>query len=285
MQRVDDVAGLKAALGAIRTARVALVPTMGNLHAGHLALVNRARREAERVVVSIFVNPLQFGPHEDLASYPRSLEQDLAKLHEAGADVVFVPAVDAIYPHGYPPATRVRVTGTVAETLEGALRPGHFDGVATVVSILFNLVRPNVAVFGEKDWQQLQVVQRMVADLGSGVRVVGEPVVRAADGLALSSRNSYLSAAERRRAPRLHAALQAVASELRAGRRDFPAVCARQRDALIAEGFAPDYLEVRRPDLELPVGADRRFRILAAARLGRARLIDNVGIAIGAARG
>jgi pantoate--beta-alanine ligase len=218
MHLVHTVAELHATLQPWRAAgeRVALVPTMGNLHAGHLSLVSRAHELGECVVVSIFVNPLQFGPSEDFERYPRTLEADCALLEAAGVDVVFAPGVRDMYPGGYPPATTVAVGGALTEILCGAFRPGHFAGVATVVNILFNLVAPEVAVFGEKDYQQLAVIRRMAADLGMSVRIVGAPTLREADGLAMSSRNQYLSPEERRRSAGLHAALAAAAAQLRA---------------------------------------------------------------------
>jgi len=280
MRTVRSVGELHAALAAWRAARepVALVPTMGNLHAGHLALVRRARELAAHVVVSVFVNPLQFGPSEDYARYPRTLDADARLLEGEGVELLWAPAVEDVYPGGYPPATKVRLAGALAEQLEGAHRPGHFEGVATVVSILFNRVRPELAVFGEKDWQQLAVIRRMVTDLGWDVRIVGVPTCRAADGLALSSRNQYLSAEERARAPALHAALQAIATQLRAGRRDFDPLCAQQRARLEARGFRPQYLEVRSPDLAPPQANAREFVVLAAAYLGTTRLIDNLPV-------
>ncbi|HEU0198408.1 MAG TPA: pantoate--beta-alanine ligase [Nevskiaceae bacterium] len=278
MQITHSVAQLDAALAAPHkdSRRVALVPTMGNLHAGHLALVARARREAPCVVVSIFVNPLQFGPGEDFSRYPRTLEEDCRKLGDAGVDVVFAPAVEDMYPNGYPPATVVHVAGPLADHLEGAFRPGHFDGVATVVTTLLNRVRPDVAVFGEKDWQQLQVIRRLVSDLGTTVEILGEAIVRDADGLALSSRNQYLSAAERAIAPKLHAGLQTVADALETGRRDFAELCREQMAHLTAARFLPQYIEIRRPDLSAPTPSDTEFVVLVAAWLGKTRLIDNV---------
>ncbi|MBA4285367.1 MAG: pantoate--beta-alanine ligase [Xanthomonadaceae bacterium] len=256
---------------------IALVPTMGNLHDGHLALVAKARELATRVVVTIFVNPLQFGPNEDFGRYPRTLADDLAKLAEAGVDLVWTPPVDEVYVNGFPPATTITVS-PIADQLEGAFRPGFFTGVATVVAILFASVRPDVAVFGEKDWQQLQIVRRMVEDLRVGIQIVGYPTERAADGLALSSRNQYLSEADRRLAPKVHAALQAVAAGLTAGRRDFAVLCAEQSALLAAAGFKPQYLEVRAPSLAQPAAGDRDFVVLVAAVLGSTRLIDNLAV-------
>ena len=256
---------------------IALVPTMGNLHSGHLALVEKARQLATRVVVTIFVNPLQFGPNEDFGRYPRTLPDDLAKLAAAGVDLVWTPPVEEVYVNGFPPATTITVL-PIADQLEGAFRPGFFTGVATVVAILFACVRPDIAVFGEKDWQQLQIVKRMVEDLRFGIRIVGYPTERAADGLALSSRNQYLSEADRALAPKIHAALQAVAAGLKAGRRDFEALCAEQAAALAAAGFKPQYLEVRAPSLSPPAAEDRDFVVLVAAVLGSTRLIDNLRV-------
>lgn len=262
--------------------RVALVPTMGNLHAGHLRLVERARQLADRVAVSVFVNPLQFGPGEDFARYPRTPEADRAALTAAGADLLFAPDDAAIYPRGRDLATRVVVPEVTAQ-LEGAFRPGHFDGVATVVAILFHLFRPHVAVFGEKDYQQLQVIRRMVADLNVGVDVVGLPTVRDTDGLALSSRNQYLTPAERGLAPALYATLSDIGDRLRGGERNYEALSRQGWEQLRARGFDPQYLEVRRPDLAPPGETDTRWVVLVAAYLGRTRLIDNLQVELPAA--
>jgi len=278
VRTVHRVSELQAELAEWRARResIALVPTMGNLHAGHLSLVRKARELGECVVVSVFVNPLQFGPSEDFQRYPRTLEADRQLLTEGGADLLFAPAVTDVYPAGYPPATTVRVGGTLTGILDGHFRPGHFEGVATVVNILFNLVRPDVAVFGEKDWQQLQVIRRMVADLGMPLRIVGAETLRDADGLALSSRNQYLDAPERAQAPRLQQALRAIATAIQSGRRDFEALCAEQWTQLEAAGFKPQYLEVRTPELAQPGPDARSLVLLAAAYLGRTRLIDNL---------
>lgn len=283
MQIARTAPELETALAGARSAgkRVALVPTMGNLHAGHVALMQRARREADFVVASIFVNPLQFGPGEDFHRYPRSLDSDLARLEEQGVDVAFAPTVEVIYPSGYPPAISIRVSGIPGECLEGAFRPGHFDGVATVVWTLFSLVQPQVAVFGEKDWQQLQVIRQMTTQFASRLEIVGEPIVRAQDGLALSSRNQYLSTAERAVAPALHAKLRAMGEELRAGRRDFAELCRRYSQGLSDAGFVPQYLQIRQPDLSPPTTASSAFIILVAAWLGNTRLIDNLLVAAG----
>ncbi|BCX89277.1 pantoate--beta-alanine ligase [Methylomarinovum tepidoasis] len=277
MRRIDRITDLRACLEGWRRAgqRIALAPTMGNLHEGHLQLVDAARRCGDRVVVSIFVNPLQFGPGEDYDRYPRTLEADCAKLETRGADLVFAPSVAEIYPRSTAESTFVEVLG-ITEILCGASRPGHFRGVATVVAKLFNIVQPDVAVFGEKDYQQLQVIRRLVADLDFPVEIVGVPIVREADGLALSSRNGYLTPAERARAPLLYRSLCQARDAIAAGERDFTALCRRQLEYLQKAGFRPDYFEIRRPDLGEAGPDDRPLVILAAAWLGRTRLIDNL---------
>lgn len=276
MRIVRDIAAVRAAGAALGA--LAFVPTMGNLHAGHLSLVEKARELGECVVASIFVNPLQFGPKEDFEKYPRTLAADAALLEKAGVQVVFAPSVQDVYPGGYPPATTVSVGGALTEILCAPFRPGHFVGVATVVNILCNLVRPDIAVFGEKDYQQLAVIRRMNADLGMGIRVVGAPTLRDADGLALSSRNQYLSADERKRAARLYQTLQWVASELTGGRRDFAALSQEAQGRLAKAGFNPQYVEVRTPALDAPGDGARDFVVLAAAYLGTTRLIDNLAV-------
>ncbi len=274
---VRDPAALDAALAPWRSGGIAFVPTMGNLHDGHLALVARARELAPRVVVSIYVNPLQFGPQEDFAAYPRTLEADRARLAEAGADLVFAPRDAVMYPRPLSETTRVHVPG-LSEILCGAHRPGHFDGVATVVARLFNLVRPDHAVFGEKDYQQLLVIRRMVEDLAIPVRIHGVPTVREPDGLAMSSRNQYLTPEERARAPALYRALRAAAEALAQGREDYGRLEAQGRAALEAAGFRVDYFTVRDADDLAPPAPGRPLVVLAAARLGRARLIDNLRV-------
>ncbi|HEV2110321.1 MAG TPA: pantoate--beta-alanine ligase [Gammaproteobacteria bacterium] len=273
-----NVAGLRQRIKRWRDIqqRVALVPTMGNLHAGHLALVKHARRLAERVVVSIFVNPLQFGPKEDFGAYPRTPDADRLQLAAAGVDMLFTPEVDEVYPAGVDGVTRVEVPG-LSGILDGASRPGHFTGVATVVAKLFNMVQPDVAVFGEKDYQQLLVIRRMTTDLYLPVEIVGHPTVREPDGLAMSSRNQYLTRSERAQAPLLQQVLRETSSALRNGGRDFAAL---QRQAVLrldAGGFRSDYVEIRQADsLATPAEGDARFVVLGAAWLGKARLIDNV---------
>lgn len=274
---VRTVRDLRAAVGGWRRAgqKVALVPTMGALHEGHLSLVELARQHAGHVVASVFVNPTQFGPNEDFARYPRTEARDAELLAGAGCDLLFAPGVEEMYAPGF--STTVTVGG-VSEPLDGAARPGHFAGVATVVSKLLIQAGPDVAVFGEKDYQQLQVIRRLVRDLDLPVDILGAPTARADDGLALSSRNAYLSEAERAIAPRLHHALVEAARRLREGE-SIERVEATGRAALERAGFSPiDYFEVR--DAEtlagLEEGSDRPTRILAAAFLGKTRLIDNI---------
>lgn len=281
MQTVHDIAALRAQLAAWRKAgeKIALVPTMGNLHRGHLELVRRGRDAADRVVSSVFVNPLQFGPNEDFNRYPRTLEQDKAALQKVGTDLLFAPTAAEIYPRGMDGLAKISVP-VVSNILCGHFRPGHFDGVATVVSILFNLVQPDIALFGEKDYQQLLVIRRMVADLHMPIEIMGVATEREPDGLALSSRNQYLSAAERRLAPEMYATLIEVADKLKAGRRDFSALCYTGIKRLEASQFRPQYLEIRAPDLAAPQREAKGFVILAAAYLGSTRLIDNVTVSI-----
>ena len=260
--------------------QVAFVPTMGNLHAGHIRLVTEAKKVAARVVVSIFVNPLQFGANEDLDAYPHTPEQDQAKLREAGADLLFLPAENEIYPHGREGVTFVEVPG-LSDILCGATRPGHFRGVATVVSKLFHMVQPDVALFGEKDYQQLSVLRRMVGDLNMPLELIGVPTEREPDGLAMSSRNGYLTAEEREIAPALSRSLLEVEGKLRNGRRDFATIEGEAAEGLGAAGFRPDYISIRRAvDLQLPEGDDCQLVVLAAAYLGKARLIDNLLITL-----
>lgn len=276
-----DTAASVAEWRARGSGSLALVPTMGNLHAGHLALVNAARQQADRVVTSIFVNPLQFGPQEDLATYPRTFDADRGALEHAGVDAVFAPGVGEMYPQGGGSATTVHVAG-ITDMLCGSSRPGHFEGVATVVAKLFNIVRPDMAFFGEKDYQQLAVIRRMVSDLCLGVDVRGVPIVRDADGLALSSRNQYLTPDERRQALTLAAAIADCVDDLKQGGRDFRALEARGWSQLTDAGFAPDYFEVRQANLAPATRDTTVFRVLAAGHLGRTRLIDNRGLDLSA---
>ena len=261
--------------------RVAFVPTMGNLHAGHVSLIEAARRHGERFVASIFVNPMQFGPNEDFAHYPRTPSQDERMLAQAGCDLMFTPDVAEIYPFGAGRATRVEVP-ELSRVLDGEFRPGHFEGVTTIVAALFHIVQPDVAVFGEKDFQQLTIIRRMVADLCFPVQIVGAPTVRDADGLAMSSRNQYLTPAERRTAPIIHQTLQAAAQHLRTGEKDFAAIESAGLRALEGAGLKPDYFAARQVrDLMPPEAQESKLVVLTAARLGKARLIDNVQVTIG----
>lgn len=257
---------------------IAFVPTMGNLHDGHLTLLTRASEIADRVVASIFVNPLQFGPFEDYDQYPRTPESDERMLEGMGVDLLFAPRVGEVYPLGREHATRVEVPG-VSDILCGMQRPGHFVGVATVVAKLFNIVLPDFAVFGEKDFQQLVVIRRMTTDLCMPVDIVGAPTHREDDGLAMSSRNQYLTVDERAVAPLLYEALSDVARDVRGGNNHYMELCERAVSRLAAEGFRPHYVEVRSAaDLSRPEGDVGELVVLAAAQLGRARLIDNIRI-------
>lgn len=287
MQTVTTIEALRGHVRDWRAAgqRVALVPTMGNLHAGHMSLLAAARARAQRVVASVFVNPMQFGPNEDFALYPRTPLDDERLLREAHCDLLFAPSVPEIYPCGGSQQTLVSVRG-LAEILCGRVRPGHFDGVATVVAKLFGIVSPDIAVFGEKDYQQFMVIRRMTLDLALPVEVIGAPTVRASDGLALSSRNRYLSAQERTRAPAMYQALRVAVDAIISGNHDYAAL---ERDgwlALESAGMRPDYFTILRthdltapgaatPDVATP-GLAAPLIVLAAARLGRARLIDNL---------
>jgi pantoate--beta-alanine ligase len=260
--------------------RIAFVPTMGNLHAGHLKLVRHARSIAGRVVVSIFVNPMQFGPGEDYDSYPRTLADDTAALMRADADLLFVPAVSEIYPGDLDNTTRVVVPG-LGEILCGAFRPGFFTGVATVVTRLLNLVQPDIAVFGEKDYQQLIVIRRMVRELCLPVSIEGVATAREADGLAMSSRNGYLNPTERVTAAILYRTLTQVKAAIEGGASDYAAIEHAAMDRLTRAGFRPDYVGIRRAaDLGEPAVGDTPLRVLAAAWLGPARLIDNLEITV-----
>jgi pantoate--beta-alanine ligase len=258
--------------------RVAFVPTMGNLHAGHISLIELARKRGDRFVASIFVNPMQFGPNEDFAHYPRTPRNDESLLAEAGCDLMFMPDVAEIYPAGADHGTRVTVP-ELSGILDGEYRPGHFDGVSTVVAKLFNIVAPDVAVFGEKDFQQLTIIRRMVADLCIPIEIVGAPTVREADGLAMSSRNQYLTPEELKIAPQLNAALTRAAKRLAAGEKDLAAIEHAELATITRAGFRPDYFSVRDAKTLVAPSADaHHLVVLVAARLGKARLIDNVQI-------
>jgi pantoate--beta-alanine ligase len=278
MQTVQDAGALRAAVRGWRSSgqTVGFVPTMGNLHAGHHALIKLARARADRVVASVFVNPTQFGPGEDFERYPRTLLQDQAGLAEQHCDLLFAPDVSTMYPFGAEHTVSLRVP-QITETLEGAHRPGHFDGVATVVCKLFNLVQPDLAVFGQKDFQQLKVIERMVRDLSLPVKVIAAPTLRADDGVALSSRNQYLSADERTLAPRIHATLLQMRELVGKGHAT-KVVEQAATSQLERAGFVPDYVAVRRADdLALPVEGEQATLVaLIAARLGQTRLIDNL---------
>lgn len=258
--------------------RVAFVPTMGNLHAGHLSLIEAARRHGECFIASIFVNPMQFGPNEDYAQYPRTPTKDADMLTAAGCNLMFMPDVAEIYPNGSERATRVDVP-SLSRVLDGEIRPGHFEGVSTIVATLFHIVEPDVAIFGEKDFQQLTIIRRMVADLCMAVEIVGAPTVRDSDGLAMSSRNQYLTPAEREVAPRIYQALQAAANRLQAGDTEFSSIERTAVQALTTAGMKPDYFSVRRAqDLGAPAPDTTHLVVLTAARLGKARLIDNIQV-------
>jgi pantoate--beta-alanine ligase len=255
---------------------IALVPTMGNLHPGHLKLVEVATELADRVVVSIFVNPMQFGEGEDFAAYPRTMEEDASSLISLGTDLLFAPAVSDVYPASTGSQTRVEVP-EISDIFCGTSRPGHFVGVATVVCKLFNMVQPDIAVFGEKDFQQLMVIRRMTEDLSFPIRIHGVPTVREEDGLARSSRNAYLTTAERARAPAIYRLLQQTADKIRAGDTNYQRLEKQAQKSLKAEGCRPDYFRVvRARDLAEPSRDDTELVILAAAYLGKARLIDNI---------
>ncbi|MCA7033224.1 pantoate--beta-alanine ligase [Escherichia coli] len=255
--------------------RVALVPTMGNLHDGHMKLVDEAKARADVVVVSIFVNPMQFDRPEDLVRYPRTLQEDCEKLNKRKVDLVFAPSVKEIYPNGTETHTYVDVPG-LSTMLEGASRPGHFRGVSTIVSKLFNLVQPDIACFGEKDFQQLALIRKMVADMGFDIEIVGVPIMRAKDGLALSSRNGYLTAEQRKIAPGLYKVLSSIADKLQAGERDLNEIIAIAGQELNEKGFRADDIQIRDADTLLEVSENsKRAVILVAAWLGDARLIDN----------
>lgn len=271
----QTIAALRAALHTAK--RVALVPTMGNLHEGHIALMRQARAHADAVVATIFVNRLQFRPGEDFEKYPRTFAADCEKLNEAGVDHLFAPEETELYPH--PQGYQIEPPPEQANILEGEFRPGHFRGVATVVMKLFQIVRPHTALFGKKDYQQLMVIRNMVAELNLPIEIVAGETVRAADGLALSSRNGYLSPAERIEAPRLHMVLSRAAESIRAGRTDWAAIEQSATSELITAGWSPDYIAVRKKlDLQLPTSHESGLVVLGAARLGSTRLIDNLEV-------
>ncbi len=280
MDIVTTIAAVRERVRAWRMAglRVAFVPTMGNLHPGHVSLIEAARRHGDRFVASIFVNPMQFGPNEDFAHYPRTPTDDERMLAAAGCDLMFMPDVAEVYPGGSERSTRVEVPG-LSRILCGEFRPGHFDGVSTVVAKLFEIVQPDIAVFGEKDFQQLTIIRRMVADLCMPVQLVGAPTVRHDDGLAMSSRNQYLTPQERQIAPRIYETLNAVAKRLQAGDNEFASMERYGVQTLESAGLRPDYFAIRQAhDLSTANPATRHLVILTAAHLGHARLIDNVQV-------
>ena len=258
--------------------RIALVPTMGNLHDGHMKLVDEAKSRADVVITTIFVNPMQFDRPDDLTRYPRTLQEDCEKLNHCKVDLVFAPAPGDIFPKGLESQTFVEVPG-LSTMLEGASRPGHFRGVSTIVSKLFNMVQPDIACFGEKDFQQLALIRKMVADMGYDIEIIGVPTVRAKDGLALSSRNGYLNAEQRKIAPGLHKVMQSLADKLRAGERDTEEMLAIAATELNEKGFRSDDLQIRDADTLLELDVESKSAVvLMAAWLGQARLIDNIQV-------
>lgn len=272
------ISDLRVALQPYRTAqRIALVPTMGNLHDGHLELVKIAKQHADIVVVSIFVNPTQFGIGEDFDSYPRTLDEDVAKLITVGADYVFAPTIDEMYPV-LPPMTTI-LAGTITEQLCGKTRSNHFDGVGIVVSKLFNIVQPNIAVFGQKDYQQLAIIKQLVRDLSYSIDIIGAPIIRATDGLALSSRNQYLSESERQTAPILQQELKYLAKQISDNKQPLEVLLTAAHERITSAGFMIDYLEVKTTELmavdDESINNHQNLVVLVAAWLGRARLLDN----------
>ena len=279
MNIFHTIKDLKNELNPLRHQKIALVPTMGNLHDGHLSLVNLAKQHADIVVVSIFVNPTQFGVGEDFASYPRTLDGDCQKLAKAGVALVFAPSVDEMYPV-YPPNVQI-LSGSISKILCGQTRPTHFDGVGLVVSKLFNIVRPDVAVFGKKDYQQLAIIAQLVQELNFEIDIIGGEIVRADDGLALSSRNQYLTEQERAIAPRLAQALQQLAGGLKSANfADFDMMIQKTKDELTHDGFTVDYLQVLNQQLQPASRHDKHLVILTACYLGKARLLDNLEITL-----
>lgn len=282
MQVITDIDVLREQLREWRATgdHIALVPTMGNLHDGHLELVTLGRKHAERVVVSVFVNPTQFGEDDDFDSYPRTLERDKRRLNRVKCDLLFVPDIETMYPFGVDGATSVTVP-ILTDELCGSFRPGHFDGVTTVVSRLFSLVQPDVAVFGQKDYQQLLIIRRLTTDLNLQIEIVGAPTEREDDGLAKSSRNQYLTEKQRATAPKLYRALKYIGEQLQAGNREYEKLEQQAVKSLGKAGFKPDYVSIRRAaNLEAPDRDTDEIVVLGAAYLGKARLIDNIVINI-----
>jgi pantoate--beta-alanine ligase len=282
MQTVSDITQLREIRRQwkVENKSIAFVPTMGNLHQGHLKLVKEAKKHADIVVVSIFVNPLQFGAEEDLDAYPRTIEDDKNALNELGVNLLFMPKADDIYSRGLEQQTFVEVPG-LSYMICGASRPGHFRGVATIVCKLFNMVQPNNAFFGEKDFQQLQVIKAMVTDLSMNLSIHGVPTERESDGLAMSSRNNYLNTEQRAIAPALYKTIQAMKSDIQSGRRDFSVLCSAYKTELAKSGIKPDYIDIRSSvSLLQPSHEDTELVILAAGFLGKTRLIDNIQVSI-----
>ena len=282
MQTISTIDGLREIRREWQLAgkSISFVPTMGNLHAGHLSLVEAAKEHADIVVVSIFVNPLQFGADEDLDSYPRTLEADSEHLSKLGVDVLFTPSVEAIYPRGLEQQTFVEVPG-ISYMICGASRPGHFRGVATIVSKLFNMVQPNSAFFGEKDYQQVQVIKAMVTDLSMNLSVHAIPTMRHNDGLAMSSRNGYLTEDERQIAPMIYQTIIRIREQIESGRRDFNQLINTENTLLAQSGFKPDYIEIRDAFTLQPASFEgKELVILIAAFLGKTRLIDNIQVTL-----
>ncbi|MCZ6559614.1 MAG: pantoate--beta-alanine ligase [Gammaproteobacteria bacterium] len=278
MQTLDSVEPLQTVIARWKSQghKMGLVPTMGDLHEGHLSLVRLAREKADRLVVSVFVNPLQFGPDEDFTRYPRQLESDAALLEKAQVDLLFAPSVDAMYAKGRPAVQQVSA-GEIGDILCGLSRPGHFDGVATAVNRLFAVVQPDLAAFGQKDYQQLLVIRRLVAEQGLAIDILGGSIAREADGLAMSTRNRYLDEKARAVAPRLFEELRAAAALIRSGTQEHARILQRSIENLTTAGFRPNYFELRRAvDLTVPSKKDRELVLLAAAHLGETRLIDNL---------
>lgn len=277
MQTFAEIAPIREQIRAWRRdgRRIAFVPTMGNLHEGHLTLVRKARELADVVVVSIFVNPMQFDKADDLNNYPRTMDDDLAKLNNEGVELVFTPTPDIMYPQGLDRQTSVEVPG-LSTMLEGALRPSHFRGVSTVVTKLFNIVQPDLACFGEKDYQQLALIRQMVIDMAMDIEIIGVPTVREMDGLAMSSRNGYLTVDERQRAPVLARTMRWISSQVRGGRTDYADIIVDANDQLRAAGLQPDEIYIRDAATLQPIGeSSQQAVILMSAFLGKARLIDN----------
>ena len=280
MNIIESVSEIRTHIASLRREgkRIGFVPTMGSLHEGHLSLVRKAQEACDYVVVSIYVNPLQFGVGEDFANYPRTLTADCDKLNKAGVDIVFTPTDNMLYPNGKDAVTYINVP-VLDSILEGKSRPGHFRGVATIVNKLFNIVQPDVAVFGEKDFQQLLVIRQMVADLNMPVEIIGVPTTREASGLAMSSRNGYLSITEKAQASELFQTLSSVRDKILSGATDFPQLSAQASDYLQSCGFSPEYVAIcRASDLQKTKTLGKPLVILAAARLGKTRLIDNLRV-------